>query len=628
MKLVYLVCWVVACAPSISALLEDNLQKSIGKTIELAIEQASIQVEKGTLQSSQSKCSVSAEITCNIVSTGKKCEDYIVPMDKCQNEDMTFTFEYCSKESSPIKLDRGNTNAPVDFKNLPKGSMSYIDTVPVDIILQDLLPGKCWKVVETRKIDTCKKMINASLKIEGWRGQANKGDYCFAWAFYRSLIKRPCAVEGQVSCHRTSTGEECSELIIPQQECGKELMTFTFNYCNNEKELSIILRKGNTNEIDDFSNLPVGTMAFTNTQPVALNMNNLLPGACRNIVKTREVNTCWNTIDASLKIEGWLGGRNTGSYCYSWDFYRANLKRDPVPPCQVSASVSCIVEATGQPCDQVVVPFKDCGDEEMVFTFTYCNKDSSIIKLLNNWDTSGNIDIDFHNLPVGTMAFIHTSPQDLNLDDLYPGECRTIVKTRNVNTCLDRIDASLKIEGWRGDGNEGDYCYAWNFYRYNIERPNDKPPSKAPSPSPPSCNVRSKVSCIVANTGERCEDLTVPMSECGIETFKFSFEYCNYEESESVDLIYGDNTGNNIDMFSLPRGTMAFVFRSPVELSIEELPPRVCRTIVAKRTLSTCRPTIEASLKVEGWRGAGEVGDYCFGKSCHETFLFIPTWLL
>jgi hypothetical protein len=630
MKFVFLVYLVVACAPRISALLEDNLKKSIGNTIELAIEQASIHIEGETLvQSRQFQCSISAKITCKVTSNGKKCEDHIVPMDKCQNEDMTFTFKYCSKESSPIKLIGGNTNPPVDMKNLPKGTMAYINTVSVDINLQDLLPGKCWKVVETRKVDTCKKMINSSLKIEGWRGDGEKGDYCFAWAFYRSLIKRPkpppCALEAQVSCQRTGTGEECSKVIVPRQECGKEKMTFTFNYCNKENDNAIILREGNTNGEIDMQNLPVGTMAFIHTQPVELNMNTLFPGTCRNIVKTREVNTCWDTIDASLKLEGWRSNGEKGDYCFAWDFYRHYIERPndnptnapslPSPSCNVGSKVSCIVASTGERCEDLMVPLSECGRETFIFSFEYCNfEESESIDLIYGDNTGDNIDM--HNLPKGTMAFVFRRPIELAIEKLPPGVCRTIVAERKFSTCRPTIEASLKVEGWRGAGEVGDYCFAYNFYKTFINRL-----ELAPTRSPTSkCNVSTSITCRVDRTNQSCDKLIVPFEDCGQEDMTFAFEYCNDEVSDDIALRLGDTSGV-IDMKNLPTGTTAFIHTNPVRINKLHLSPGECWTITETRSVSTCRPNIDASLKVDGWRGKGAVGDFCFAFEFYRSII-------
>ncbi len=104
---------------------------------------------------------------------------------------MTFTFEYCNDEvEEEVNLFLGDTSGVIDMHSLPKGTTAFIHTNPVKINKLDLSPGQCWKITETRSVSTCRPNIDASLKIEGWRGEGNVGDFCFAFEFYRSIIKR------------------------------------------------------------------------------------------------------------------------------------------------------------------------------------------------------------------------------------------------------------------------------------------------------------------------------------------------------------------------------------------------------------------------------------------------------
>ena len=228
-------------------------------------------------------------------------------------------------------------------------------------------------------------------------------------------------------------------------------------------------------------------MAFVFKRPASLNLNDMRPNECRKIEYKREITTCRPTIEASLKVEGWRGNGERGDYCFAWNFYKINIKREELPPtrsptskCDVTADVSCVIQRTGQKCDDLEVPLTQCGEELMTFTFEYCSKETNFDITLIEGDTSGNIDM--RNLPKGTMAFIHTEP--INIDEFYlsPGYCWPIVVTRPVSTCRSFIDASLKIEGYRGDGGTGDYCFAWDFYRRTIKRP-DSPSFPTPSPT-------------------------------------------------------------------------------------------------------------------------------------------------
>ncbi len=557
-------------------------------------------------------CAVSSHVSCEVSSTGLPCSQHVVPLESCRNEEMTFSFEMCNYERRDISLRQGNISGEINMSVLPPGTMAFIHKKHVEINFRELPAQKCRTVRATRAVNTCWKTIDASLKVEGWRGNGEDGDYCYAWDFYRTTIKRPqippppCDVSAAVSCTVNRTGRECNNLVVPLDNCGDEDLTFTFTYCSLEPTATIRLREGNTSGNIDMESLPPGTMAFIHTQPVDFDLSDLPPGKCRTVRETKSVNTCWKTIDASLKVEGWRGNGEDGDYCYAWDFYRSNIKRPdntpptraPSPSCAVRSEVSCTQRRTGFPCDYMIIPFDKCGEEELTFTFTYCSLEPTATIRLREGNTSGNIDME--SLPPGTMAFIHTQPVDFDLSDLPPGKCRTVRETKSVNTCWKTIDASLKVEGWRGNGEDGDYCFAWDFYRSNIKRPDNYPTLSPTHRDVLPCEVSSKVSCQIDRTGDLCEDLITPLSECGREAMTFTFEYCNNEVYQHISLIQGDTSGN-IDMKNLPRGTMAFTFKRPVALDLGDLLPGQCKTIVERRTINSCRPTIEASLKVEGW---------------------------
>ena len=590
--------------------MEESLSNTFERIISATIEQGSILLQSEEFLENRKQCSVAIAITCKVDNRGKNCDELVVPYNECGYEDMTFTFEYCNDDFNIIKLFGGRTEN-VDMKNLPKGTMAYINSKSVDINLGDMVPGKCWTVQESRKVNTCWKTINASLKIEGWRGDGNIGDYCYAWSFYRYIIKRPllprptspCAISGAVTCIVQETGQNCNDLIVPLDRCRKQDMVFTFEYCNNESDLLIHIREGDAYADDiDMKNLPPGTMAFIHSTPVDINVKDLFPGECRKIVENQAVDTCWNNIDASLKVEGWRGGAD--DYCYLWDFYRSKIKRPPAA-CEASTKVTCSIDSTGEACEDFTVPQKDCGPEAMTFTFEYCNNDARDFISLMKGNTRG--DVDMNNLPPGTMAFIHTSPVEINLKDLPPGRCRKVIETRLVDTCWETIDASLKVEGWRGDGGKGNFCYSWDFYRSKIRRPEP-------------CKASTNVSCVVDRTGEACEQLVIPEKDCGPEAMTFTFEYCNNNARDFISLMKGNNRGD-IDMKDLPPGTMAFIHTSPVDTNLKDLPPGRCRKIVETRLVDTCWETIDASLKVEGWRGDGGKGNFCYSWDFYRSHI-------
>jgi hypothetical protein len=159
-----------------------------------------------------------------------------------------------------------------------------------------------------------------------------------------------------------------------------------------------------------------------------------------------------------------------------WDFYRNYFKRlpdinnggnpNPPPPdntCAVSATVSCTVDATGQDCEDIIVPIETCNTATpMTFEFEYCN---------NNVNQPVSLHQD------KTIALVETVPVALNNADMRAGECFRKFAKRNINTCKRFFSASLKVEGLLAD--ESDYCYAWDFYRVFVGRPGGTP---APSP--------------------------------------------------------------------------------------------------------------------------------------------------
>ena len=301
---------------------------------------------------------------------------------------------------------------------------------------------------------------------------------------------------------------------------------------------------------------------------------------------------------------------------YSWDFYRNYFKRlpdinnggseNPNPPssattCAVTASVSCTVDATGQDCDDIIVPLEACNTATpMTFEFEYCNY-------------SVNQSVSLHEDK--TIALVQTVPAALTYADMRPGECFRRVVTRNIDTCKRLFSASLKVEGLLAD--ESDYCYAWDFYRSYITRPDTGPTPSAPSPSVGSptpfteCQVTSKVSCVITNDpGTACEDIIVPLDECGNTEMTFTFEYCNTDQ-------YAVNF-KKVDGEDL---TIAKINTQNVNLDLSRLEAGMCHRVVENRMIDTCKRLFSASLKVEALQDTVE--DYCYGESqLHHEFIY------
>lgn len=556
------------------------------------------------------ECDISARVTCTVDATGEDCDDIVVPRNECQsNVPMTFSFEYCSRETqNAIDLKPGFTRARIEAVDLP------------GLNFNDLQPGECRRLIVSREIDTCKNFFSAQLKVEGVRNDI--GGYCYAWDFYRSYIARfvqnvptpanpnpspstndegPCALTARVTCTLDATGQACEDIVVPEDECDENtLMTFGFEWCNYEV----------TEEIDLFDGK---TRALIETAPVDnLNLSNLPAGSCRRRIVTRPVNTCKRFFSAQLKVEGLRGGE-TNDYCYAYDFYRSYIKRlgpdetrqptpvlqpspaqEPTAACDVSAEITCTVDATGGSCDDLEVSLADCQTETpMTFQFKYCNAEpSSFIDLKEE----------------ATTALIETVNVDgLDRSNMNPGECRTVTETRNINTCKRFFSASLKVEGLR-NGIPNDYCYAWDFYRNYIIRPDE---NNAPVQTPvTACEVSASITCTYDKTGQPCDSLVIAQEECSLnDPVTFEFTYCSDEQQ--FDIVLREDK------------TFALVETIPVEnMNKNPLRPGECRRLRAKRRVNTCKRFFSAGLKVEGKRPG--VDGYCFAYDHFRTFIERP----
>jgi len=547
-------------------------------------------------------CDVSAEVTCTLTTTGEDCDDIVVPRAECKTDvDMTFIFEYCSREPvHTIDLKPELTRARVETKGIP------------GLNLDDLQPGECRRLFSQQKIDTCKKFFSSQLKVEGARNDI--GGYCYGWDFYRSYITRftqnapspsapnpsptidetPCAVTAKVTCTHVATGQACDDIIVPKNDCSQETpMIFVFEWCNYETSEEIVLKQEKTT-------------ALIETLPVdgALNLNNLPARKCRRRIETRNINTCKRFFSAQLKVEGLRGGRSN-DYCYAFDFYRSYIQRYPddnVPTpanaptpqgpsetCDISAEITCIVDATGDSCENIEVDLEDCDEEtDMSFTFKFCNHESeSFIDLKKDL----------------TTAMIET--RDINEFDrsnMGAGECRTFTETKKINTCKRFFSASLKVEGLR-DGVINDYCYAWDFYRVFFQRPNEEDTD---------CEITAKISCVHDESGEACENLVIAERDCkNMDIVTFDFEYCNYDTELDV-VLRKDKTIALVDTISVD------------DMDKTNLIPGECRTLSVKRNVNTCNRFFSAGLKVEGKRP--DADGYCFAYDHYRPYIKrVPT---
>jgi hypothetical protein len=549
------------------------------------------------------ECNVSADITCTIEATGEECDDIVVPRDECMTDmEMTFIFEYCSRELV-------NT---IDL--YPELTRARVETIGLSgLNFADLQPGECRRLISKQKINTCNRFFSSQLKVEGVRNGI--GGYCYGWDFYRSYINRleqnapsatspnpsptddegPCAVTAQVTCTNVATGQDCKDIIVPLNECNEATpMTFEFEYCNFEVSEEIVLRKDKT-------------IALIDTVSVdTLNLSDIPAGACRRRIETRNINTCNKFFSAQLKVEGFRGGvRN--DYCYAFDFYRNYIQRtdldnkeptpanEPTPQgpsgaCNIRAEITCIVDDTGEPCDVIEVDTDTCDEEtDMTFTFKYCNEETeSFVDLIED---------------VTTAQIEATSVDGLVTSDLDAGTCRTLIETRQINTCKRFFSASLKVEGLR-DGVPNDYCYAFDFYRTYITRPDDNSPVASPGID---CEISAAISCTYDKTQESCDNLVIPIEDCEIlDGVTFQFTYCSDDKDFPV-VLREDKT-------------VALIETIPVaNLDKRPLLPGQCRILEVNRNVDTCKRFFSAGLKVEGLRTG--VDGYCFAYDHYRTFI-------
>lgn len=545
-------------------------------------------------------CEITASVAkCEVPRTKEQCEDIIVPPDQCNTEEpMTFTYEYCNNEPTPLKFRRQETIVLIEMD--PQESLD----------LSDLPPGECRTFVATKPINTCKRFYSSSFKVEGWRGVGEE-DYCFAYDFERIYTKRPgggnenpdqekCEVSSKVTCTVPSTGEACEDIIVPIEECKEDFeMIFEFEMCNYEAVQNVFLLGGEK------------TIALVEMIPVdGLESTSIIsPGECRRHRELRKINTCKRFFSASLKVEG-RRGDVFNDYCYAYDFYRSYIQRpvggggDGDGKCDITANIKCTVDETGEDCGDIVIPTAACETGvDMTFSFEFCNREA-IDSVSFFKDTRSRIE----NIDIPGFSF----------SDLGPGECRRQYVPQQIDTCKKKFSAELLLEAKRGPLTDGtDYCFAYDFYRNYItrfERPSTGPgttPSPALAPSnDDSCAVTSKVSCTILSTGQNCEDYVVPQGQCSQNfPITFEFEYCNFEVSRELDF-FEDRVKALVEMVPVER------------LNLSNLPPGQCRRRIETREINTCKRFFSASLQIEAKKGPLSDGsDYCYAYDFLRIFL-------
>ena len=540
-------------------------------------------------------CEITSDVaSCKVDRTGEACEDFIVPQDECKlDEPMTFTYEYCNNEETPLKFRKQETIVLVEMRDIE------------GLDLSNLPSGECRTFSATQPINTCKRFYSTSLKVEGWRGDGD-ADYCYAYDFERIYTERPsggpqtpddktCEISSKVTCTVPSTGENCDDIVVPYDDCQEDLeMIFEFEMCNYEKNQNAFLLGGQK------------TIALVEMVPVeGLDTSILSPGECRRFRESRKISTCKRFFSASLKVEG-RRGDVFNDYCYAYDFYRHYIERPSDAPgdeaeCDITANMKCTVDETGEDCSDIVVPTENCEtDVGMTFTFEFCNREST-----NN--------VTFFKDTRATIQNI--SIPDFNFNDLKPLECRRQIIPRQIDTCKRFFSSELLLEAKRGTQDDGsDYCFAYDFYRNYVTR-FEKPtsgstPNPALSPSIDNdCAITARITCTVDTTGQDCEDFVVPLDECDVYfPMTFEFEWCNFEVSQELDF-FEDRAKALVELVPVDR------------LNLSNLGPGECRRRIETREINTCKRFFSTSLQIEAKKGIETDGsDYCYAYDFNRVF--------
>lgn len=551
------------------------------------------------------ECDITANMKCTVTETGEDCDDIVVPLDECQTDvDMTFTFEYCNRE----------TNNDVTFF---KDTRARVQDIDVPGVANSIMkPNACNREIVSRKINTCNRFFTSELLIEAKRGPKNDGsDYCFAYDFYRSYITRferpvtgapknpalapstdDCSATAKITCTVPTTNEDCENFVVPLEECDENFeLIFEFEWCNNEVDQELDFKEDKM-------------YALIEMVPVErLNTRNLPAGDCRRRIVKREIDTCKRFFSASLQVEAKRGPLNDGSdYCYAYDFYRVFINRidgtkqptpanqpspaprqptpveEPRGSCDFSAAITCTVDDTGQPCDGYEVTREDCEDVDMKFVFKYCNLDPTNTVTLKD------------QLTIGLVEMVDVDLELESASTLIPSQCHTVETIRKIDTCKNFFSASLKVEGKRGPKMDGDdYCYGWNFYRGYIRRPDEGP----------QCKISADITCTYERTGESCENIIISEDECNEEdSMIFDFLYCNDEEDAQIVLKQGKALVNG--------ATIPGLDTSPLE-------PDKCGSVSVERDVNTCDPSFNAELKVKGRRSGDNA--FCFASDLYQS---------
>ena len=139
-------------------------------------------------------CVMSSSVKCKVADTGKECNTLkLNKRANCKDTKFVFTFRFCSMEDeSKIVLFNRPTQAKVYNTKVP-GVKKFKKKI--------VKPKECRRKIFRTEFNPCdRRMIFASLKVEGIIPEEAEENYCYSWAWYSTepqfiepILKPPTA---------------------------------------------------------------------------------------------------------------------------------------------------------------------------------------------------------------------------------------------------------------------------------------------------------------------------------------------------------------------------------------------------------------------------------------------------
>lgn len=118
--------------------------------------------------------------------------------------------------------------------------------------------------------------------------------------------------------------------------------------------------------------------------------------------------------------------------------------------CTIKATVSCYITSNHRDCNDIQMRPKSCEDIDVSFGYRYCNLHRhNTITLISGEMKINDGDAFFEPL--------------LDENELEPMNCKEWTKVFTVNTCTNKFQADMSVEGWINDDT---LCASDDFYSY------------------------------------------------------------------------------------------------------------------------------------------------------------------